>query len=57
MKNKASRKNTKLNYDDDEDGYTIQDFKKDRLRKQQKRINYAIKTKNIDALLEYEDEL
>ena len=57
MKNKASRKNNKFNYDDDEDGYTIQDFKKDKMRRQQKRLDYAIKTKNIDALLEYEDEL
>ena len=53
-----NKRKQKISYDEyDEDFlYENQNREESRKRRQQKRMKNALRTKNIDALLEYEDD-
>jgi len=53
-----NKRKQKISYDeyDDDFLYENQNREESRKRRQQKRMKNALRTKNIDALLEYEDD-
>lgn len=54
-----NKRKQKINYEDFDDDYFLyenQNKEENRKRRQQKRMKNALRTKNIDAIMEYEDD-
>lgn len=55
LDSKTKTKNSKYNYFDEEQ-VTIKDIKRDKEQKKYRNFSNVLRSKNIDALLDYEEE-